>query len=507
MRFLHLCDLHIGIHSDAQLDAMTQLVNAIDKAAADQELDLVFLTGDLAFSGIQEEYAALKTTLIDPLRSLKVMERTEFVAVPGNHDLDCNCSHPLAWSVLGKERQKHFWDVDKGKEIRSNRASGFKAYTDFLKSEKISGPDPTGNPGSRLEVETKNGNSLSIICINTALFSDKQFSREEEIGKAPMPVQTVRTLAKNKNPHGLIIVMGHHPVTWFEQQSKQHFLSMLKDMGAVYLHGHEHEIVADFGIHSIRTLGFGAAYPASLEDNSKPPYTSTFAIGEVRDELHLKFVAWEPTHGSWRPYHTLPADFEKESSILQGGYEIPVPISPAVSSVPRLSPVSRAVRVLPKFQPPIWIQGDITKGWTSLLSLLEVISEPYKVSNFPQSNAGIYSRFLISDGTGTHLIQASSAETTIVTPDHVERVNTAIDTLQLDSCIIATLGKMSEGATNLVNSLRKKKRIEVFDGKLIAEKLSELERVTKNLVPTEKENTDTIMTPLVSRWGNSHTRG
>ena len=122
MRWLHLCDLHVGKNDQSQVVAMRQLVNAIEEATSDKDLDLVLFTGDLAFSGISDEYKVLKNELLEPLRSLSIIEKAKIFSVPGNHDLNCDCSHPLVWSSLGKARQDVFWNSDiQGQEIRSQR--------------------------------------------------------------------------------------------------------------------------------------------------------------------------------------------------------------------------------------------------------------------------------------------------------------------------------------------------------------------------------------------------
>ncbi len=502
MRWLHLSDLHVGKNDQAQAVAMKQLVKAIKEAASDKDLDLVLFTGDLAFSGVPDEYEVLKNEFLESLRSLSVIKKARIFSVPGNHDLDCNCSHPLVWGSLGKARQDVFWNSDdQGRNVRSHRASGFKAYSDFMRNEGICGPDPVHEIGSRHVIDRSQNEKLTLVCLNTALFSDKEFSDEEERGSAPIPTQTFRALVKPEDSSGLIIVMGHHPVEWFEVQSRRHFISALKDLGAIYLHGHEHKIEASFSSHGLQTLGFGAGYPQRLDAKTSQPYTSTFAICELHDELHVKFVAWEPTYGFWRPFHTVQSDFSQKSDFLSCGYEVSIPTSRANSSVSRQQVLSERVRIPLKLQTPIWIEGDTIPNWTFLLSLLGLISQPYSVLRHQEPSIGIYSSFLIKDKNGNHLIHASSAETAIVAYDHVEHVNTSIDTLGLDSCIIITLGKISEGAINLANSLRQKKNIEIFGGSTIAQKLSESDKVRKSVVSTTQDNNETVIVPLVVNGG------
>ena len=141
--------------------------------------------------------------------------------------------------------------------------------------------------------------------------------------------------------------------------------------------------------------------------------------------------------------------------------------------------------------------GDTIQNWTSLFLQLDLISEPYNFTRHQELNVGIYSSFLIEDINGNHLIHASSAETAIVAYDHVEHVNTKIDTLKLDSSIIITLGKISESAKNLANSLRQKKNIEVFGGSDIAQKLSKSDKIKKNIINSIQNNYEITIVPLI----------
>ena len=503
MRWLHLCDLHIGKTGESQANAMSQLVSAIETAGGEKALDLVLFTGDLAFSGKSDEYTTLARDLIGPLRKLSITNDAQFVAVPGNHDLDCDNTLPIIWSGLGNPRQEVFWNFDDhGQRLRSSRASGFEAYTNFMQKENILGLNPTHEPGSWIDIKTDQDKNISLVCLNTALFSDKLFSDEEEKGNAPLPVQTLRSLARDNQTEGLVIILGHHPVDWFEKQSMYHFLSALKDIGAIYLHGHNHEIKARFSSHSLSTLGFGAAYPTRLEAKTAQPYTSTFAVCELDDLLHLKFIAWEPDYGEWRPFHKLHTDFDRYSSILSGGYEIPVPTTKATSELLFVKKVNLMVfELVLSYRRRFGLKGITLMNGLPLLVLLGLITPPYKITRQSVSGVETQFSFLVEDTDVIHLIHAASAETSIVTFDHVESVNTQIDTLKLESCIIATFGKISEAATHLANSLRQTKRIRVLDGAAIAVRLSESDDIVKHLASFLNNGHVIVSTPLVTKGG------
>ena len=499
MRWLHLSDIHVGRPDQTRSNAMQLLLRAIEDHAGGNPIDLVLFTGDLAFSGRSDEYTALNTELVEPLRGLDITKKAPFIAVPGNHDLDCNCSHPIAWDSLGEQRQQKFWHSDAhGVALRSARASGFRSFADFTKTAKILGPDPTTEAGARFDIELPS-QRVTVICLNTALFSDKHLSDEEEREASPLPVQPLRTLAYEKPLTSPTLILGHHPLHWFEKRSRQNFLSALNEFGGVYLHGHTHEIEGHFRSHALATLGFGAAYPGHIESQSAP-YTSTFAICQLEEELHVRFVSWEPTHGAWHAAQHVPGDFSERSDILHDGYRVPVPTTKS-ATVLRTN-VPKQVRTPLRLNAPIWLDAPYIDQWAKLLAAIgEVERHDEVIQHGPNSEIGGQAAFILTDRSGRHGVRAFAAETTVITYEHVENANTELDTLQLDSYIICTLGKISNAAEELAANLRQKKNITVLDGQLLARRLASTPSIATLLASPDGATSSFIPRPLITQDG------
>ena len=138
-------------------------------------IDLVVIAGDLAYSGAASEYERLRDQVILPLQALEMTKESKFIAVPGNHDLNCSDTLPINWEGLGKTRQELFWNTDeRGTNIRKNRSVGFREYAQFLKQCNIFGPDGVVEVGTVVTINTET--PATIICLNTALFTDKELS-------------------------------------------------------------------------------------------------------------------------------------------------------------------------------------------------------------------------------------------------------------------------------------------------------------------------------------------
>lgn len=500
MRWLHLSDIHVGQPDQTRSNAMQLLVEAISEHGGEAPLDLILLTGDLAYSGQDIEYERFKTELLGPLKALDIAKESAVVAVPGNHDLDCDCSHPIVWDMLGQSRQEKFWDSDeKGTSLRAARAQGFSAFASFLSECEIKGLDPTAEVGARHDLQLHSGDSVTVICLNTALFSDKHLSSEREREASPLPVQPLRTLANQRQLANPTLVLGHHPPHWFDKRSKQNFLSALRDLGAIYLHGHTHEIEDHFRSHALATLGFGAAYPGHMEHQSSP-YTSTFSICQLEEELHVSFVSWEPTHGVWRPSQDVPGDFSEPSDVLPSGYRVPVPTTKS-TTIAR-SGALRQVTTPPNISNPIWIDGTYVDQWAMILGLIGKVDPQHEIiQRTPKSQLEGQASFILTDRSGRHGVRAFSAETTVITYEHVEAVNTELDTLQLDSYIIATLGKTSASAADLAANLGRTKNVSVLDGQSLARELASTSFVHSLLSERLNASASFVPQPLITSKG------
>ena len=501
MRWLHLCDLHLGKQDEGQSIAMGQLIQAVGKSVGDEPLDFIVFAGDLAYSGRKDEYQAVIAAIVEPLRQLPAAANAVLVSVPGNHDFDCKGTYPIIWDGLGQARQSIFWNADEeGQNLRLNRAKGFTSYRDFLQQTQIHGPNPLTEVGSLVEITGPT--PLSLICLNTALFSDKDFTEADEKGKSPLPVQTLRQLAEKSREGAQIIVIGHHPLTWFEVQSRNQFQSALMDMSAFYLHGHEHRVDVSFGSNFLRSLGFGASYPARLEGDSHQPYTSTFTLCLLEEQLHVEFTSWDPSQGVWRPLHSsLPSDVRERSDVLRDGYVIAIPTTRSTTISGRPKDRSEEIHRRQFVERPIWIEGDRVKTWAALLCDMGLIEQADTTTEEETKPVPSHSMFFVKGQAGTHLVHTATAETSVITYDHVESANTQLDTLGLASCVIATFGSITTAARNLANSLRRSKNLEVLDGGTISEKLqnSRFFSTCRGIFPDT--NSAVSFTPLAANNG------
>ena len=376
LRWLHLTDLHAGHGNESQTTALRSLIASILNVAGETPFDAVLLTGDLAYSGRPAEYAVLKSQLIDPLRQTSLFANAQFVATPGNHDLDCAIEYPPIWKSLGRNRQERFFHLGTdGKRTRGTRTQAFAAYQDFVTTNRILSANPTAKPAS---IHTIDGKTKPIILVSavTAFFSDKEV---EDKRLSPAPVHPIRTLLESRPEGSIVIVLGHHPPDWFTQETEPHLRTLLLNHNALYFHGHEHRIMPRFGPHGLISLGFGAAYVAPNDSLPTPYYRNSYAICELTDSLHVSFVSWEAEQGQWRSDPRTPGDFDERSNRFRDGYCVRLPTT-RIAGTRRFSAIASAYHPRLRIEQCLWLVTDDTKRWLELLSTLDLLrgmTDPY----------------------------------------------------------------------------------------------------------------------------------
>ena len=91
LHFLHISDLHFRTGEEGAFDphgdVRTAAIADVRDFCKSQQLDGIFITGDIAYSGKAAEYGIARTWL-DDLMSASGCDREHLRCVPGNHDID-----------------------------------------------------------------------------------------------------------------------------------------------------------------------------------------------------------------------------------------------------------------------------------------------------------------------------------------------------------------------------------------------------------------------------------
>lgn len=489
LRWLHLTDLHVGKGFEPQNTALASLVAAVDRFARHKPFDVVFITGDLAFSGNEKEYENFEKQIISPLRNLSICKDAIFIATPGNHDLDCDVGLPAHWESLGSKRQSAFFNFDEdGKRIRKSRADAFKNYSDYIAGNNILSVDPVNYPAKKIRIKTETREYVIVSVVST-YFSDKDNS---DYQKSPAPTHPLRTLLQSEGDESQKILLSHYPIDWFTQETERVIHSLIQEFNALYLYGHEHKVKAVFGRLGLNCLGFGAAYQNSLDAKARPYYKNSFTICELSDELHVHVVSWDSENGRWISDLSLPADFSERSELIQDGFTLPLPSTRLASKVGKTySTIASSIKTDVRIESSIWTAVDDIQRWTSILSQIGQLQSIEEIYALPtQTMAAGHKQFRVKDRRGNFFVYVVSGAGDILNYDQLVGINTELDKQAYDGCVVATLGTLSDEASTLAAQLSLKKKIVVLQGedltKEIVKSSSTLYQLTKKLSPPDE---------------------
>lgn len=91
---VHLSDMHFGDDKNYLKENVNGIINALNVSVVDIQHVLIIVSGDLTFSGKQEQYKKVNNFFYELKRGIfdrYIIQDIRFVMVPGNHDMDYAC--------------------------------------------------------------------------------------------------------------------------------------------------------------------------------------------------------------------------------------------------------------------------------------------------------------------------------------------------------------------------------------------------------------------------------
>lgn len=464
MRWLHLTDLHVRQNGALQSTAMAQLFQHLNMDFQGA-LDLVIVSGDLTFSGQEDEFRAFEEQVLKSLIALD--GNPKIVVVPGNHDVNCSATAPTSWQAIGHAYREKFFDESAlGEQARRVQALGFAPFDQFVARNKILSVDISKNASSLHVIETSKG-KVNLLLTNTAFFSHKSRDADEN-GQIPAPLASLRTVALAADTAVPTIVVGHHPISWFLKDDVEPFRSFLQQHNALYIHGHEHRFQASSIPTGLLTLGFGATYAGNPDAPTTPVYRNSFAVCDARENLHISAMQWVPEAGRWATPDGLPVDFVQKSALVPGAYELKMqskgtrPIDPIHSGRRTFPSVSK---VLPARK----IEDD---AWKSLLVAFGLVRPELRnsIQLIIAESDLTRTAFRIETAKGLQRVDCISGVGHVLSERQIETMNTFVDTEGVVQYSLVTLGSLSDDAQTLYARLKGMKPIKVLANVHLAER-------------------------------------
>jgi hypothetical protein len=341
LRWLHLSDFHVGKDDYAGRRMFEYVLNHVEeRRAAGFTPDLVFVSGDLADRGLDEEHSQFWLDFALPLVDLLNLDSTNrLFVVPGNHDVDRTKNPAFDRAEMAEAGSAYFDPTSEGRALRQWLLPRFSSFVRNDLTSRAEGFE--GDLGSFSAVVQVKGYDIGIAGINTAWLSKDEVDKEELTPGKPLLEASLSALENCD----LRIVLGHHPINWMLPKWQPAVRSLLAKHAAIYLHGHLHFAWAEptyGGGAEFLTIQAGAAFQAREGER----WLNGFVWAEVDiDEGKLKLQPrhWSTDHQDW----VLASDAYPEVLRDSEWWQYPIPGSPEAR---RLGQDPRLV----KDAPPGW---------------------------------------------------------------------------------------------------------------------------------------------------------
>ena len=261
--WLHLSDLHLGRDIYNEEKSRKKLLQDIKEQIAQNniQLDLIFITGDLTYSGQEKEFNHVQK-FIDELLTVTGLKKDDIIVVPGNHDINY-----IDVSSTSSKFQKLFSNENNISGITENDAKieflmqPLKNYREFLR-RNFSWAEKKDTALSYTINKVIKGISVSVLALNTAWmeYGDGNAKNKILIGE-----KQVREAFDASNNPQITIVLMHHPLEWFDIFELDDVKKMLERRTDFILNGH---------IHRAEAIGKGSLWGKAFKISAGSTYES-----------------------------------------------------------------------------------------------------------------------------------------------------------------------------------------------------------------------------------------
>lgn len=237
--WLHVSDFHIRegdpYERNLVLNALVASVRRLREKEG-RKPDLIFATGDIAFSGKPAEYE-MATRFFDELRAAAGVERERLFVIPGNHDVDRTLGIGLARTLASREEADAYFGPMVPKIHLTQKLGAFVKWHDSYFAGVREWPtDTTCGPVESVEI---NGSRIGILPLNSALFCQGDDDHAKLlIGRRALEpaLAQLRALEADLN-----VALIHHPLDWLSDIDRSNIRADLLADIDVILRGHLHE--------------------------------------------------------------------------------------------------------------------------------------------------------------------------------------------------------------------------------------------------------------------------
>lgn len=316
--FFHLSDIHFHRKiSDTAFDLDQHLRHELERDAVAMAKRLngingVLITGDIAFSGLPEEYEKAANWL-KSLCELIGCPPENVWTVPGNHDVNrsiiaksytLTSSHKTLRFVkthqeIDAEIQKCFFEDQEG---ASSLFKPIQSYTEF--AARYGGGNKENTLHWEYNLKLNDGSALRLRGLNSTLVSDA--NDDDGANKLILGSAQVTLLRDDGVEY---LTLCHHPPNWLQDQDsvEEKLISGAK----IQLFGHKHAQTIRQIDGSIRIIS-GATHPVRVESTWQPRYNILTIKVDGTGEHRQLVVTIYPRIWSAGDDQTFKADYQAD---------------------------------------------------------------------------------------------------------------------------------------------------------------------------------------------------
>ncbi|MDJ0840190.1 MAG: SUMF1/EgtB/PvdO family nonheme iron enzyme [Acidobacteriota bacterium] len=319
LTWLHLSDFHFRQSRDWRQDRvldklMTDVIATMSDALRP---DLVFLTGDIAQSGKDAEYAVALEFFQELAEMLGHNPADRWFLCPGNHDVDrskVDLSQKIVRKSAGPDDFGQLMDDAASLATYAARQQAFFRFT-----RELLGDDRAWKPGQPWETGSfhKAGLEFSVCCLNTAVFSGD----DEDEGNLVMGDRQVRQTINAARDADLRFALCHHPLEALQAFDREACEGMLHGRDGVHflLRGHLHKTGLKQTVAPDATVVELAA-GACWQDAEHPHGVLLGRLDLQAQTCTLHAWSWSKQRGGfWKP------DNESYPNMQNGQWIFPLP--------------------------------------------------------------------------------------------------------------------------------------------------------------------------------------
>lgn len=238
IRFLHVSDFHLRPARVARYEqdrVLDGLVRFLERDRAGFPLDLLFVTGDLAFSGKAEELALVQA-LLRRLLDVTGVPREHAFVVPGNHDVDRGVGRWLLRTLAGDEQAIAFFEEPDGRAFHRKKLAAYEASL-----RELLGPGRAlglGVGAEAVEVVQVRGARLAVVSLNSAWFAQGDDDQGNLWVGEPNVRRAIDHVADVEADFALALV--HHPFEYLHEAERDVVETWFERGFDLVLRGHLH---------------------------------------------------------------------------------------------------------------------------------------------------------------------------------------------------------------------------------------------------------------------------